>query len=88
MFNYPHDSEIRLNQLQTKGTHNSYHIAAKDPIMPLAYTHAVLDVQFREQGVRQIELDTHNNYFKEVYEVYHHGAPSTRAPPAASSSTA
>ena len=72
-FNYPHDSEIRLNQLQTKGTHNSYHIAAMDPIMPLAYTHAALDVQLREQGVRQFELDTHYNYFKEVYEVYHLG---------------
>lgn len=72
-FNYPHDGEIRLNQLQAKGTHNSYHIAAKDPIMPLAYTHAPLDVQFREQGVRQIELDTHYSYVKEVYEVYHLG---------------
>lgn len=72
-FSYPHDGEIRLNQLQTKGTHNSYHIAAPDAIMALAYTHAPLDVQLREQGVRQIELDTHYNYFQDVYEVYHLG---------------
>lgn len=72
-FNYPHDGEIRLNHLQAKGSHNSYHIAAMDPIPPLAYTHAPLDVQFREQGVRQIELDTHYSYFNEAYEVYHLG---------------
>ena len=72
-FDYPHDSEIRLNQIQTKGTHNSYHIAAADAIQALAYTHSPLDIQFREQGVRQIELDTHFNYYKEAYEVYHLG---------------
>jgi Phosphoinositide phospholipase C, Ca2+-dependent len=72
-FDYPHDSEVRLNQIQAKGTHNSYHIAAPDAIAALAYTHAPLDVQFREQGVRQIELDTHYNYYKEIYEVYHLG---------------
>ncbi len=72
-FSYPHDGEIRLNHLQAKGSHNSYHIAGEAPIKPLDYTHAVLDVQFREQGVRQIELDTRYSYFKEVYEVYHLG---------------
>jgi hypothetical protein len=72
-FHYAHDGELRLNHLQVKGTHNSYHIAAKDAIPPLAYTHAPLDVQFREQGVRQIELDTHYNYLKNIYEVYHLG---------------
>lgn len=72
-FSYPHDSELRLNQIQAKGTHNSYHIAAKDPIMALAYTHAPLDEQLQREGVRQIELDTHYNYYKDVYEVYHLG---------------
>jgi hypothetical protein len=72
-FHYDHDDEIRLNQVQVKGTHNSYHIAAMDAIKPLAYTHAPLDVQFRTQGVRQIELDTRLNYMTNVFEVYHLG---------------
>ncbi len=72
-FHYAHDDTLRLNQFQAKGTHNSYHIAQPDAIKPLAYTHAALDVQFRTQGVRQIELDTHYNYFKQAYEVYHLG---------------
>ena len=73
-FHYAHDDTLRLNQVQVKGTHNSYHIAATDAIKPLAYTHVPLDVQFRTQGVRQIELDTHYNYIKEIFEVYHLGA--------------
>jgi calcium-dependent phosphoinositide phospholipase C len=72
-FHYAHDDTLRLNQFQAKGTHNSYHIAQPEAIKALAYTHAPLDVQFREEGVRQIELDTHYNYQKEVYEVYHLG---------------
>ena len=72
-FHYARDGELRLNQVQVKGTHNSYHIAAMDAIKPLAYTHAPLDVQFRAQGVRQIELDTHLNYITNVFEVYHLG---------------
>jgi hypothetical protein len=73
-FHYAHDDALRLNHVQVKGTHNSYHIAASDAIMPLAYTHVPLDVQFRTQGVRQIELDTHFNYTKNIFEVYHLGA--------------
>ena len=72
-FHYAHDDTLRLNQFQVKGTHNSYHIAQPQAIKALAYTHAPLDVQFRSQGVRQIELDTHYNYVKEVYEVFHLG---------------
>src|SRR4051812_5933132 len=72
-FHYPQDDTLRLNHLQTKGTHNSYHVAAKDPIMALAYTEPPLDVQFQDEGVRQIELDTHFNYSLGVFEVYHLG---------------
>ena len=72
-FHYAHDATLRLNQLQVKGTHNSYHIAQPEPIKALAYTHAALDVQLRTQGVRQIELDTHYNYVKDLYEVFHLG---------------
>ncbi len=59
--------------MQVKGTHNSYHIAGVDTIKPLAYTHVPLDVQFRTQGVRKIELDTHLNYKTNIFEVYHLG---------------
>jgi len=61
--------DVRLNQVQVLGTHNSYHIqpeqrilnvlGAFDPSLPigLAYTHIPLDQQFSDQGIRQIELD-------------------------------
>jgi len=59
---------VDLNQMQVIGTHNSYHVeqpadvlAAYESVVPAAielyYTHEPLDVQFSEQGVRQIELD-------------------------------
>lgn len=72
-FNYPQDNTLRLNHVQVKGTHNSYHIAGVDTIKPLAYTHVPLDVQFRTQGVRKIELDTHLNYKTNIFDVYHLG---------------
>jgi hypothetical protein len=57
-WNYPLDEQIRVNQLQLKATHNSYHIAQHPEIAALDYTHAPLDVQLRTQGVRGFELDT------------------------------
>ncbi len=67
---YLHDSELRLNQIQVLGTHNSYHRAG-----PLAYlikdwryTHEPLDTQL-DMGVRQFELDLHYGLFG--LEVYH-----------------
>ncbi|MET0340782.1 MAG: Ca2+-dependent phosphoinositide-specific phospholipase C [Polyangiales bacterium] len=54
----PTQPAIALNQLQLKGSHNSYHRA---PRMSLSrtwrYSHAPLEVQLAAQGVRQIELD-------------------------------
>jgi len=61
--------DTRLNQIQVIGTHNSYHVAAYEPVMaelarrlpPLAqsldYTHRPLAEQFSRFGIRQIELD-------------------------------
>ena len=60
---------VRLNQIQTIGSHNSYHLVpspeelalrslftgAEDLLMQ--YEHAPLPVQFADQAVRQIELD-------------------------------
>jgi len=66
---YPRDHELRLNQIQVLGTHNSYHIEPTPEILTLfvrlaaelargvAYTHIPLDQQFSTQGIRQIELD-------------------------------
>jgi hypothetical protein len=63
-----HGPDLRLNHIQVKGSHNSYHIEQPpetidlyqtiDPsAFTLAYTHDPLPTQFEDQGVRQIELD-------------------------------
>ncbi len=61
--------DIRLNEVQVLGSHNSYHIQPEDRILTvlglfdaflpisLEYTHAPLPEQFSNQGIRQIELD-------------------------------
>jgi hypothetical protein len=63
------DGQLRLNQIQVVGSHNSYHqeataaesalraIVAPDGQKALEYTHAALPTQFSDQQVRQIELD-------------------------------
>jgi len=58
----PKLDDLRLNQLQVIGTHNSYH-TRKNPInlgraSEWNYTHAPLDVQL-DRGVRSFELDLH-----------------------------
>lgn len=61
---------LRLNELQTIGTHNSYHLQppqwflnAVAPVYPdarlLEYSHLPLDQQFDTQRIRQIELDVY-----------------------------
>ena len=66
----PSDDRLRLNHLQIKGTHNSYH---RRPAFSLvrehAYEQAPLDVQLQEYGVRVVELDVHPS--SRGYEVYH-----------------
>lgn len=61
--------DIRMNQVQYLGTHNSYHIAPRQDVFELLlafipdvaptllYTHVSLTEQFTDQGIRQIELD-------------------------------
>ncbi len=62
---YPRDNELRLNQIQVVGSHNSYHrrpegrLARAFPIEAWQYDHLPLDQQFETQGVRQIELDVY-----------------------------
>ncbi len=73
-FEYPLDKMLRLDDVQMKGTHNSYHIEKSD-IPEWEYTMAPLDVQLDAQGVRQIELDV--NYLQNDsgdghhFEVFH-----------------
>jgi len=62
-------ADIRLNQIQVIGSHNSYHIAPYPTVRELIakagrehaegieYTHRPLAEQFSELGIRQIELD-------------------------------
>ena len=63
------DDRIRINQIQLKGTHNSYHLKGDSP--ELAYEFAPLAVQLEEQGVRAFELDVHFNPSTNAYDVYH-----------------
>ena len=63
------DGQLRLNQVQVIGSHNSYHqeatlaesvlraIVAPDGQKALEYSHPALGTQFGSQQVRQIELD-------------------------------
>ena len=55
----PLDDVLRLNHLQVKGTHNSYHVQSEGAVPQWFYTHAPLNVQLQDQGVRQVELDVH-----------------------------
>lgn len=62
---------LRMNQIQTVGTHNSYHVRTRNPIaqflqtyIPLFqgwdYAHAPLDIQL-DRGLRNLELDVYHN---------------------------
>lgn len=57
---YPLDDTLRINEVAMRCTHNSYHI--QRPILlddSHNYTHAPLDIQLGEQGIRAFELDIH-----------------------------
>ncbi len=56
---YPLDDVLRLNDVWSVGTHNSYHLRfLPEPLLDeWDYEHAPLDVQLDEQGVRKFELD-------------------------------
>jgi hypothetical protein len=71
-FHYPDDDRLRLNQIQVKASHNSYHVERPGNTIPdLAYTHQPLDVQLRSQGVRGFELDLYWDAADEDLAVYH-----------------
>ncbi|GEM_PF-156078 len=57
---YPLDDVLRVNHMQVKGTHNSYHLKmGKTVLPPWDYEFDPLPVQLAKQGVRQLELDVH-----------------------------
>ena len=67
---------LRLNHLQSRGTHNSTHldpgwkVTDGDPF-GWGYSHRTLTGQLEEQGVRQVEIDVHWNWAKDDFDVYH-----------------
>ncbi len=68
---YQLDDVLRLNQVQAKGTHNSYHLQPDEPVDPSHfYSHQPLDIQLGQQGVRQFELDLHLHR-ENGFEVFH-----------------
>jgi hypothetical protein len=68
---HPMDSVLRLNHLQCEGTHNSYHVEPEAAGPSWSYTHAPLDEQFEEQGVRKVEIDVHWDPETSSFDVYH-----------------
>jgi hypothetical protein len=67
---YPLDDTLRLNDLQARATHNSYHVQPPLGRFPeYEYTNSPLDVQLAEEGVRGFELDV---YYDETGWRVHH----------------
>lgn len=74
------DACLDLNQIQSLGTHNSYHIMPRPALFQLLvalipetiaweYNHLPLGEQFEDQGVRQIELDVYADPAGGLYAV-------------------
>lgn len=67
----PWDADLKLNQIQVIGTHNSYHLAPEPALLQMIgvaseraaqaidYSHASLTKQLTELGIRQLELDVY-----------------------------
>lgn len=71
-YGYPLDDVLRVNDIQMKGTHNSYHLRpSADPIEDWNYEHAPLTEQLTNEGVRQFELDVHYRADEDRFYVYH-----------------
>jgi hypothetical protein len=71
-FDYPLDAALRLNQLQLKATHNSYHVETAGNTVPaLAFSQVKLAEQLSSQGVRGLELDVHYRHIAKAFDVFH-----------------
>lgn len=67
----PRDAILRMNQLQSLATHNSYHLRPQRFGPDWDYSHAPLDVQLNDQGVRGLELDLRWDAQCQRFRVYH-----------------
>lgn len=67
------DDVLRIEHVQVKGTHNSYHVRPEPYHPAWNYTHLPLDQQLADQGVRQVELDVWMDPVCGRFEVYHVG---------------
>jgi hypothetical protein len=69
---YPLDDTLRLNHLQAKGTHNSYHMWPPEGVFlqDFAYEMPPLPDQLELSGIRQFELDIHYDP-ADGLQVYH-----------------
>ncbi|MDP3279014.1 MAG: Ca2+-dependent phosphoinositide-specific phospholipase C [Deltaproteobacteria bacterium] len=67
----PTDATLRMNHLQAKATHNSYHLRPAVDLPEWDYEHAPLRTQLMEQGVRSVELDIHYDSACRQFAVYH-----------------
>ncbi len=57
-YDYPLDGELRVQHVQVKSTHNSYHVETPgNKLQAWNYTMQPLDVQAGAEGVRHVELD-------------------------------
>jgi hypothetical protein len=75
-------ADLRLNEIQLLGTHNSYHLEPRPTLLATLlafdpqfeaweYSHLALDTQFALQGIRQIELDVFADPDGGLYSVRH-----------------
>jgi hypothetical protein len=70
-FSYARDEVLQLQHLQSKATHNSFHVAPDDlSIEEWNYTMPKLTEQL-DNGVRSVELDVHLEPEVDRFEVYH-----------------
>lgn len=62
---------LRLNHIQMRGTHNSYHLAPDHPVLDaFAHSQPPLRVQLAAHGVRQLEFDVYEGV-EGTFPVYH-----------------
>jgi hypothetical protein len=62
---------LRFDQIQTLGTHNSYHVLEGSPAHPSHdYSHPPLPTQL-DAGIRHFELDLHRDPTGGPHQVYH-----------------
>lgn len=74
------ESCVAMNQIQSLGTHNSYHQQPQQSLLDILlgispffgaweYTHAPLDEQLESQGIRQLELDVFRDPLGGLYGI-------------------